>query len=378
MDLFILKRQMKILIIGDNLGGGGSVLGNSIINEIQSGCYSKFDFSFWFSESISVPHQLEKMNVKPKLLFLRLIPRWISRAIVVRSQKDIDVVLNLTNFPIGMLGNFFKKKGYIEFCLFHNAYFFSLPKSNIKNMSIYFLCREIFMRRLLLYFLYKLFYSDNLRVIVQSLVMKKLSSNFFRDINIEVASFHKPPMVSSTFFPDNDGDSSDFSDCWFYPASGEPHKNHLLLIDLCRLGIARGLKPKVLVTLDEKSRYGSEIIKHIKNNQLENSIINIGWISNHHKLKIYKQCKGVIFLSCFESLGIPLIEARYFNKVVLCAKSDIADEVLGLNYPKFNFTKDCDRNYFLEVLCNISALNSEHQKGLSDGILDAYLINFIN
>ena len=123
----------KLLIIGDNLGGGGALLASTIIDEA---CHDDniIELRGWVSRSVKVspvskfqaytPHRLEKF-----------IPKWIRRALLARSVGQGWVILNLTNFPISKLGI---DKGVTEICLFHNAYFMGSPSGVHSPIHFYF------------------------------------------------------------------------------------------------------------------------------------------------------------------------------------------------------------------------------------------------
>jgi hypothetical protein len=207
--------------------------------------------------------------------------------------------------------------------------------------------------------------------------MKQFAEKFFSNQDVKVASLHKPPLIEINTKDYIEPPIENLSEFWFYPASGEPHKNHHILIDLCKKAISLGLEPRILVTIADNSGYGKKFLQDINSNQLNEFIVNIGWVSGPLKYKLYKDCRGLLFLSAFESLGIPLLEARHLQLKILCSKSGISDEVLGKNYPKFDLSKEDDLLLLIKTFSNSLPFDYRHKGKLSDGILQSYFINFL-
>ena len=117
--------------------------------------------------------------------------------------------------------------------------------------------------------------------------------------------------------------------CQFlYVASGEPHKNHLRLLEAWRSLAEEGLFPWLKLTLDTahfptlcreveemRQRYGLKVA-------------NMGAISHSDVLALYKDVNVLIYPSTFESFGLPLIEARQAGLPVLASELDYVRDVL--------------------------------------------------
>jgi glycosyltransferase involved in cell wall biosynthesis len=111
-------------------------------------------------------------------------------------------------------------------------------------------------------------------------------------------------------------------------ASGEPHKNHKTLIEAWCLLAQDGLFPTLCVTVDPLAF--PEICRFLQQKKTDFGlkIENCGSISYEHIRLLYGQSKAFIFVSLFESLGLPLIEARQAGLPILAPELDYVRDVL--------------------------------------------------
>jgi len=107
-----------------------------------------------------------------------------------------------------------------------------------------------------------------------------------------------------------------------YVASGEPHKNHRNLIEAWTLLAKEGIRPGLCLTLDE-NRF-SDLCGWIedKAKDMVLNVTNVGSISSEDLERVYKESLALIYPSDFESLGLPLIEARCAGLPILAAERD--------------------------------------------------------
>jgi glycosyltransferase involved in cell wall biosynthesis len=115
---------------------------------------------------------------------------------------------------------------------------------------------------------------------------------------------------------------------FLYVASGEPHKNHQNLVEAWILLSKEGIHPKLLLTL-ETSRFPDlcswiEEKKRKENLQIENR----GNLSRENLQGLYCQTRALIYPSDFESLGLPLIEARCAGLSILASERDYVRDMV--------------------------------------------------
>ena len=103
-----------------------------------------------------------------------------------------------------------------------------------------------------------------------------------------------------------------------YPASFLPHKNHSLLCDFQLEDFCLSNNIRILLTIDSVPSCNS--FKHIQ---------FIGRQKRSSILEILSESYALIFLSSFESLGLPLIEAANRRIPVICPNLPYANELLG-------------------------------------------------
>lgn len=104
----------------------------------------------------------------------------------------------------------------------------------------------------------------------------------------------------------------------FYPASFLPHKNHSLL-NCTRVYEFLALHDvQIFLTISD-----NDMIFESAN------IVLLGRISHQACMHYLQRSSALLFLSSFESLGLPLIEAAELGKPVICPDLIYARELLG-------------------------------------------------
>jgi glycosyltransferase involved in cell wall biosynthesis len=164
--------------------------------------------------------------------------------------------------------------------------------------------------------------------IVQTPTMKRLlEAKTKSSVSIRVLPFVADPngYARNT---SNDGKLENKSSDFLYVASGEPHKNHLQILDAWRLLAEEGLFPSLLLTLDEV-RFRS-LCRKIEEIRLLYGlkVTNMGVLSHDKVLLLYAKVDALIFPSTFESFGLPLVEARQAGLPILAPEMDYVRDVI--------------------------------------------------
>lgn len=104
----------------------------------------------------------------------------------------------------------------------------------------------------------------------------------------------------------------------FYPASFLPHKNHIMLSHPLVSEYLASHDLRIYLTIAESDMlfYSSDIVL-------------LGRISYELCMDYLESSSALLFLSSFESLGLPLIEASQLNKPCICPDLPYARELLG-------------------------------------------------
>jgi len=149
------------------------------------------------------------------------------------------------------------------------------------------------------------------------------------------------PCSLTPFFerPPDDGlhgDDIEIIYDFIYVASGDPHKNHLKLIEAFVMLASDNLRPSLCLTLPEETfmNINSQIstLQRLHNLNISNYTFN-----NSSKKRAYLSSKALIFPSNQESMGLPLLEAAFFNLDILASEKSYVRDFIS---PKETFDPD--------------------------------------
>jgi glycosyltransferase involved in cell wall biosynthesis len=112
---------------------------------------------------------------------------------------------------------------------------------------------------------------------------------------------------------------------FFYPADGQPHKNHARLFAAWERLARSGLRPHLGVTLADVHadvwRLAQPAIA------AGARITNYGWISREETLALLSNARALVFPSQEESFGLPLVEAQMLNRPIIASELDYVRDV---------------------------------------------------
>lgn len=114
-----------------------------------------------------------------------------------------------------------------------------------------------------------------------------------------------------------------------YVASGEPHKNHLQLVEAWKLLGTQGLFPSLCLTLDPAThpRLVQQIDLATRDHRLQ--IVNLGALAAGEVTPCYLRSRALIYPSTLESFGLPLIEASGLGLPVVASELDYVRDVVA-------------------------------------------------
>jgi glycosyltransferase involved in cell wall biosynthesis len=114
---------------------------------------------------------------------------------------------------------------------------------------------------------------------------------------------------------------------YLYVASGEPHKNHLRLLDAWINLANKGYRPSLCLTLDKDA--DAELWASIESliSQYDLQVFNQPTESNKVSL-LYSNSAALIYPSLFESFGLPLLEAGRAGIPIIAAELDYVRDVV--------------------------------------------------
>jgi glycosyltransferase involved in cell wall biosynthesis len=142
---------------------------------------------------------------------------------------------------------------------------------------------------------------------------------------------------------------------FFYPAFPRVFKNFETIIEASHILQQKTDKNyEVIVTLSgEENKYA----KWLKNMYPHDTHVNFIGLQNRASIEnIYEKCSCVIFPSELETWGLPITEAKNYNKPVLLADLPYAHETVG-DYDKVRFFKSRDAQQLSELMLGVIEQN---------------------
>jgi glycosyltransferase involved in cell wall biosynthesis len=196
--------------------------------------------------------------------------------------------------------------------------------------------RDVLIEKSLLFFnlFYSLFYRVNIRknkfVIVQQQWMREEFERRYRAKNIIVSY----PDVQTQSSNTTSGKGINTKFCFFYPSLPRVFKNFEVLLNAAEVLEKLNYHFEVLLTFDGfENRYASLL----KKKYAHLSCIKFSGLQKRDEMaNLYNTAACVVFASKMETWGLPITEAKCYNKPVLVANCRYAHETIG-NYDKACF-----------------------------------------
>ena len=117
---------------------------------------------------------------------------------------------------------------------------------------------------------------------------------------------------------------TDSSPRFLYPATPDPHKNHLNLFQAWRLLHNKGISAELHVTIAK----GTPLSRRIDSERADGiPIVNHGEVDSAGMMALYQNSSALIFPSKMESFGLPLLEATAAGLPILAAELDYVRDV---------------------------------------------------
>ncbi len=104
----------------------------------------------------------------------------------------------------------------------------------------------------------------------------------------------------------------------FYPASYLPHKNHNILASACIYSLLAEMNVAIYLTTERRDIVFSSP-----------SIFLLGRLPRSSCIQYLCESSALLFLSSYESLGLPLIEAVEAQKPIICLDRPYSRDLLG-------------------------------------------------
>jgi glycosyltransferase involved in cell wall biosynthesis len=180
-------------------------------------------------------------------------------------------------------------------------------------------------------FLYKINLNKNRYVVVQQ--------NWLRDIFINILNSRAEIIVAPpniTIFENQNVCKKETSKktIFFFPSLPRVFKNFECVCEATKLLREENLDFEMHITISgNENKYAKQLFKKYCG---VSKIKFLGLLSREEVFTIYQQCDAIIFPSKLETFGLPIAEAKAFNKSILLANLPYAHETIG-NYSNVSF-----------------------------------------
>ena len=305
----------KFILYAPQIHSGGGLV---LLNEVLTTAPSVLRATAIIDDRASKKIKIHK-DWTQQLISGSFFGRMSAEFSLFKNIKNTDTVLFFSNLP-----PFFKVRGKTILFL-QNRYLIdhvTLKKwPRIKQIN--FLVQRFWLRRLI---------KNCSLVIVQTNSMKRIfRENINNVLPIDVISL----ASNVTSYPRKLLDIPSMknkNDKFAYIASGDPHKNHLSLIEALVILSKELIYPTLYLTLDVNNSF--ELLSHIENTKEKYNInvVNKGFMEHDDVLLLYKEIDALIFPSELESFGLPLIEARLAGLPIIASELDYVRDVVDPEY----------------------------------------------
>jgi glycosyltransferase involved in cell wall biosynthesis len=148
---------------------------------------------------------------------------------------------------------------------------------------------------------------------------------------IPISIHHRlTPLPSSTVEKTLENLNIDKRSYFFFPANFWPHKNHIRLIEAySRYRSSQRENFLDLVFTGDIEKLESELKNIVYKSKYSSSIHFLGFLEQQELIAVWQGCEVLIFPSLYEGFGIPLLEAMWFGKPIICSNINSLVEVGG-------------------------------------------------
>lgn len=354
--MYYTKMKDKIFINGLNakVGGGRSIFKNylSLLKESKKDydyvvlAPSKKEYSEYQSNKIEVIEIKARLT---KTLFYPFIFKWVLPNLI--KKHNCSIVFNLADIPIVT-----KIKQIFLFDWSYAVY----PNSEVWEMMD---AKSRLIRRTKLFF-----FKRNLKhvsiLIAQTPTIKKRLHEIYDLEEIEVV----PNAVSIENLKIGVEKNFNLPNGLklVYLSHYYPHKNLEIFIPLAQLIREKGLKYKIITTIEPSQHKNAALfLKEIKTRKLDSIIINIGAVSMKYVPYLYQQCDGLLMPTLLESFSGSYVEAMYHKLPILTSNLDFAR---GVCFDSAMYFDPLDETKILKAIETIFNDKDLKQNKIEEGI----------
>ena len=300
---------MRLIFHAPNIHQGG---GKALLLPLLEAAGKKGPVTVLIDTRLEVPEDLSLaltvIRVSPTILG-RLAGEWTLR----RVAQATDTVLCFGNLP-----PLFRTKGR-GIVFLQNRYL--VEGCDLAGFSLRIKLR-LMSERLWL----RLFNAHAETFIVQTKAMQQVATQALRRPVDVVALFSDPSGYQRRRTEKDRGQTAVYD--FLYVATGEPHKNHVNLLDAWKLLASDGLYPSLRLTVSESDYPGLARILEQAKAEHKLNIDNVPARSPSDMQQLYDRSQALVYPSMVESFGLPLLEARQAGLSIIAAELDYVRDLV--------------------------------------------------
>lgn len=300
---------MRLIIHAPNIHQGG---GKALLLPLLEAAGKRSPVTVLIDSRLEVPEELCRamtvIRISPTILG-RLAGEWTLRRLV----QAADTVLCFGNLP-----PLFRMKG--------RGIVFLQNRYLVEGRDLVGFPLRVKLRLMIERLWLRLFNTHAETFIVQTKSMQQAATQALRR-TVDVVALFPDSSGYQRRRIEKDRDQTAVYD-FLYAATGEPHKNHLNLLEAWKLLASEGLYPSLCLTVSESDYPGLARILEQAKAEHKLNIDNMPARSRSDMQQLYDRSQALVYPSMVESFGLPLLEARQAGLSIIAAELDYVRDLV--------------------------------------------------
>lgn len=219
-------------------------------------------------------------------------------------------------------------------------------------------------------YLYKINLNKNKYVVVQQNWLREFFKN---NIKSKAEIIVAPPNITITNNQNIYEKEYSTKTIFFFPSLPRVFKNFECICDAAKLLNDKDLDFEVHITISgSENRYAKKLFERYGK---ISRIKFLGLLSREQVFTNYQHCDALVFPSKLETWGLPITEAKAFNKPILVADLPYSHETVG-NYNKVSFFDPDNSNQLVNLMEKIIKKEIVFNGNISNSISTPYANNW--
>lgn len=300
---------MSLIVHAPNIHQGG---GKALLLPLLEVAGKRSSVTVLIDSRLEIPEELSRsimiIRISPTI-FGRLAGEWMLR----RLAQDHDTILCFGNLP-----PLLRIKGR---CVVFIQNRYLVEQHGLEGFPL-----RVRLRLMIEHFWLRVFHTHAATFIVQTKSMQQLTQQTLQRTVDVMALFPDSSGYQRRKIGKDLGRAVVYD--FLYVASGEPHKNHVNLLEAWKLLASDGLYPSLCLTVSASDYPGlARIVEGVKSGHKLN-IDNVVACSRSDVQRLYDGARALVYPSMVESFGLPLLEARQAGLSIIAAELDYVRDLV--------------------------------------------------